>query len=371
MKKLIETDLQTFIKFWLVPLGIALAILFLWKASVGLIMIGISIFLALALRPLVRRVDLFLQKHFGTNKKHNTASAILAYAIIILIIGTIIGIIGPVVVDETTKFVKQLPTTFEQSLGGWDGINDIGKSIGIENLQAEITATLKTFSENFLSNIGPTVISSVSGIGDAIMKIILVLVLTLLLLLEGPQIVDNFWSKVSVSNEEKRATKIIRGTISKMTDVVSNYVSHQVGIALIDGSASAIIVFILALIFGFSPSLAIPMGLIGMVFFLIPMFGQFISAALITLILLFSNPAAAIIYVVIYIVYSQIENNVIAPKIQGSALHLPAVAILSATTIGMYMFGLLGAIIAIPIAGCIRVFIDEYPKIKSINTNNE
>ena len=64
------------------------------------------------------------------------------------------------------------------------------------------------------------------------------------------------------------------------------------------------------------------------------------------------------------IVYAQIENNVIAPKIQGNALNLQPVVILSAIVIGMYMFGLLGAIIAIPIAGCIRVLIDEYPNIK-------
>ena len=59
------------------------------------------------------------------------------------------------------------------------------------------------------------------------------------------------------------------------------------------------------------------------------------------------------------------ENNVIAPKIQGDALNLPAVAILVAIVIGMYMFGLLGAIIAVPVAGCIRVLVDEYPNIKA------
>ena len=70
------------------------------------------------------------------------------------------------------------------------------------------------------------------------------------------------------------------------------------------------------------------------------------------------------IFMVVYIIYAQIENNAIAPKIQGNALDLPAVVILCAITIGMYMFGLLGAIIAIPIAGCIKVLVDEYPNIR-------
>ena len=64
-------------------------------------------------------------------------------------------------------------------------------------------------------------------------------------------------------------------------------------------------------------------------------------------------------------IVAQIENNIISPKIQGDALNLQPVIILCAITIGMYMFGLLGAIIAIPIAGCIRVLVDEYPRIKA------
>ena len=115
-----------------------------------------------------------------------------------------------------------------------------------------------------------------------------------------------------------------------------------------------------------SSSLAIPMGMITMLFYLIPMFGQFIGGTLVTVLLLFSNPIAGGIFAVIYIIYSQVENNVISPKIQGDALNLQPLVILCAVTIGMYMFGLLGAIIAIPIAGCIRVLVEEYPNIKAI-----
>ena len=63
---------------------------------------------------------------------------------------------------------------------------------------------------------------------------------------------------------------------------------------------------------------------------------------------------------------TKIENNLISPKIQGNALKLQPVVILCAVVIGMYMFGLLGAIIAIPIAGCIRVLVEEYPNIKAL-----
>ena len=150
-----------------------------------------------------------------------------------------------------------------------------------------------------------------------------------------------------------------------MANVVSTYVSRQVIVAILDGCASATIVFILSLIFGLSPGLAIPMGMITMAFYLIPMFGQFIGGTLVTLLLFFSSPVSALIFAIIYIVYAQVENNIISPKIQGGALKLQPVLILCAIIIGMYMFGLLGAIIAIPIAGCIRVIVDEYPNIRA------
>ena len=198
------------------------------------------------------------------------------------------------------------------------------------------------------------------------MKGALILILTLLFMLEGHEITDMIWKSLGSRKEDKKAVAVAESIVSRMGNVISTYVSRQVLVALLDGAATMLFVFILSLIFNFSASLAVPMGLIAFVFYLIPMFGQIISACLVSLILAFSSPVAAAIYLAVYVVYAQIENNIIAPKIQGDALKLPAVVILAAIVIGMYIFGLVGAIIAIPIAGCIRVLIEEYPNIKSI-----
>ncbi len=363
MSKTIETDLRTFIKFWLVPVGICAVIFFLYKALTGLIIIGISIFLALALKPLVRKVNSFFNKHFGTDKKHQTVSAVFAYLIVVLVIGGIILTIGPVVVNETSKFIQQFPETFQNSLGGWEGINNFGHNFGIENLQGEITSTLSNLSSSLLGNLGADFVASVSGIADVIMKIMLVIVLTFLFLLEGPNMADTLWNSLSAGDENKKPVKVAQRVFARMANVISTYVSRQMIVAAIDGVCSGLIVFLLSLCFGFSPAIAVPMGMTTMVFYMIPMFGQFIAGTLVTLILAVSSPIAAVIFAVVYIIYAQIENNVIAPKIQGNALNLPAAMILCAIVIGMYMFGILGAIIAIPIAGCIRVLIDEYPNI--------
>ena len=366
MAKKIETDWHTFIKFWLVPLIILAALFFLTKAMTGLIIIGISILLALALKPLVRKVNNFFTRYFGKDKKHQTLSAVFAYLIVVLVIGSILAIVGPVVVNETAKFVQNFPETFENTFGGWEGVNNLGKAIGINDLHHEVTNALDNLSNNLLGVLGNNLVSSVSGIADVMMKVVLTLVLTLLFLLEGPGIMSAMWDKLDGPKDDNKSAIVAREVINKMADVVSIYFSRQVVVAMIDGAAVMLIVFILSLILKFSPSLAIPMGMITMTFYLIPMFGQFIGGTLVTLVLFFSSPFAALVFAIIYIVYAQIENNFISPKIQGNALHLQPVIILCAITIGMYMFGLLGAIIAIPIAGCVRVLIDEYPKIKSL-----
>ena len=365
MSKTIETDTKTFLKFWLIPVAIYVVWLFIQSAVTGLIIVGISIFLALALKPLVRMVNEFFNRRFGTQKKHQTASAVLAYLIVVLIIGGVIAIVGPVVVNETAKFIQQAPEMLDKNLGGWEGINDFGKNFGINNLQGEITNALSSLSKTLLGTFGADVVASVSGIASVIMEIVLVLVLTLLFLLEGPGIMERIWKSLSDGEENKKPVRVAKNVLYKMANVVSSYVSRQVIVAVIDGCASGFIVFIVSLFTNVPTSLAIPMGMITMLFYLIPMFGQFIGGTLVTLILLFNSPVAAIIFAVVYIIYAQIENNIIAPKIQGSALNLPAVAILVAIVIGMYMFGLLGAIIAVPIAGCIRVLIDEYPNIRA------
>jgi predicted PurR-regulated permease PerM len=90
------------------------------------------------------------------------------------------------------------------------------------------------------------------------------------------------------------------------------------------------------------------------------MFGATIGGVIITALLAFNSVPAAIIYAVYFVIYQQIENNLIAPHIQSRKINLSALAVLAAVTVGLYMFGVLGGIIAIPIAGSLRILLDEY-----------
>lgn len=365
MSKAIEVDTKTFVRFWLVILAFGLIGVMIWRAWGALAIIGIAAFLAIAIRPLAKKIDSL------TKRNHPTSSSVIAYILVIGILGVILAVVGPVVIEQTTQFVQQLPETFEHTLGGWDGINDFGKSIGIENLQEEIVNALQSFSSSFVSNFGNTLVVSVGTIAQVLTNVILTIVLTLFFSLEGPSIVDQCWKILEDKRKHNSSVEAAKRLVGRMVDVISTYVSHQMMVALLDGCVVTVAVLLLSFVCGFSGSLALPMGLVAMVFYLIPMFGPIISCILITLVLLFSSPLAAAIFLVFYIIYAQIENNVIAPKIQGSAMNLPATLILVAIIIGMNVFGLVGAIIAIPIAGCIKVVIEELPSLRKLSEDTE
>jgi predicted PurR-regulated permease PerM len=90
------------------------------------------------------------------------------------------------------------------------------------------------------------------------------------------------------------------------------------------------------------------------------MFGATIGGLLITVLLAFNNVTAAVIFIVFFTIYQQIENNFISPTIQSRKLELSALAVLTSVTIGLYVFGLAGGIISIPIAGCVKVLVEDY-----------
>jgi predicted PurR-regulated permease PerM len=107
-------------------------------------------------------------------------------------------------------------------------------------------------------------------------------------------------------------------------------------------------------------SAAIP--LTGLIFVtdLIPMIGATIGAVIITVVLALNDFGSALVFVVYFIIYQQIENNFIQPLVQSRTVALSALSVLVAVILGISLFGLVGGIVAIPVAGCVRVLLIDY-----------
>jgi predicted PurR-regulated permease PerM len=140
-----------------------------------------------------------------------------------------------------------------------------------------------------------------------------------------------------------------------MARAVANYV----GGALAQAAIAALAAFVMLKILG--APFAGPLALVIFFFDLIPVVGATIAAVLVGVVMLFVNfPTGLIIWVIYAIVYQQIENYVIQPRIQGRATEIEPFIILVAVLFGSTLFGILGAILAIPTAATIQIGVREY-----------
>lgn len=347
----VQIDTKTFIRFWLVIIGFASVGYLLYAARNGLLIIGCALFFALAIKPLISRIaGLF----HGKSKKLPIA---LAYLVVVGFICAFVAIVVPTIISETAKFAKNLPSIVDGATNNLTFIDDIGETLHIDNFRSEALNKLKDVSQSFvkLDNVGTTLTGSIATVGSTFASVILTLVLAFFMLTEGPSISKKFWGRFNNGSSKKAEHVVYR-----LSQTISTYVSSAITVALINACFTIVAIFIMSFIFGLNPGLALPFGLITGVFSLIPMFGSFIGGTLVAILLGFSQIGAGVTFLIYTIVYLQIESNIISPKIQGKGMKLPALAVLSAVTIGVYTFGLIGAIISIPIAGCIRVLIEEY-----------
>ncbi len=351
MKVRIDIDTKTFIRFGLVIIGFAVAALAIYSARTALIIVGTSFFLAMALNIPVSGIAKWLP---GKSRVGATA---LSYLAVLALLALVITFVIPPIVQQTAKFVENIPNVVNSATTQWKGVD---KLIEQYNLRPQVDAAMKSIKDNsssWAANVGQGVVTSIGSIFSFLTAALLVLVLTFLMLVEGPE-----WRKriFAVYQDQEKMERHKR-LADRMYNVVTGSVTGQLTVSAIGAASAAVAVFLLSLFFPAIPgNLAMPTAAITFVLSLVPMFGATIGGIIITLLLAFNSLPAAIIYVVFFVIYQQVENNLISPNIQAKKIELSALAVLVAVTVGIYMFGVVGGIIAIPIAGCIRVLIDEY-----------
>lgn len=350
MKTTIDSSTQTFVRFWLVPVGLLLAGMAIYSARSALIILGTALFLALALNAPVTRLAKVMP---GGSRGLSTA---IAYILVIALIGAFTFLAIPPIIEQTAKFVQTVPQLVESARMQWEGLNVLIDRYNLHSQLDQATMSIQQSASGWASSVGSNVVSGIGSLVGLVTATILVLVLSFLMLIEGPGLMRKFWSLYT--NPTRR--DLHHGIVHKMHAVVSGYVTGQLTVSGLGAVAAGLVVFALSFFFNIPSNLAIPAAAITFILSLIPMFGATIGGVLITGLLAFNDLGAAIIYVVFFVLYQQVENNFISPTIQSKRLELSALAILASVTVGLYLFGIAGGIISIPIAGCIKVLLDTY-----------
>ena len=350
MKVKVEIDTQTFIRFWLVVIGFALAALAIYSARSALLILGTAMFLAIALNAPVSYLAKYLP---GRSRVGGTA---IAFVVVVALIGAFVTLVVPPVLQQSAKLVQTIPAIVESTTDQYSSVNQFIERYQLQPQVDSTLSSLKEQSSQWTTHAGSFLVGSLSSVGAFFTALILTLVLTFFMLVEGPMLLARFWRMYSNVSRMRYHRKVLH----RMYTVVTSYVVGQLTVSAIGASITGLFIFLLSFIFSIPANLALPAAAIYFILSLIPMFGASIGAVLITLLLVLNDPTAAVVYIIEFIIYQQIENNFISPSIQSKRLDLSALLILASVTIGVYVFGLAGGIISIPVAGCIKVLFDEY-----------
>jgi len=352
MKVKIEIDTRTFVRFWLVVIGFAVVAIALYSAKTALIILSAAFFLALALNPPVNRLARVLPG------KSRVAGTALAYIAVIAILGMFVFLVVPPIVQQTAKVAETIPTLVNGATNQYKGLNAF---VDHYQLRPQVDSALESIKQSasyLAQTVGTNLVSVIGSFFFTVTSTILVLVLAFLMLIEGPVWMKRIWG---VYNDQERM-EYHRAIVQRMYSVVTGYVTGQLSVSAIAGSVAGLVVFFFCFFFNVPANFSLPAAAIVFVLSLIPMFGAMIGAILVSLVLVFNDLTAALVFLIFFIIYQQVEANFISPKIQSKRIDLSALAILGSVTIGIYLFGIAGGIISIPIAGSIKVLMEEYFK---------
>ncbi|MEW1975105.1 MULTISPECIES: AI-2E family transporter [Microbacterium] len=334
---------RPFVFGFLVTLGGLAAILLglaLSNLSTVIIYIALALFAALGLDPAVR----FLERR-GLSRGWGVLIVLFT---LIVALGLIIWSIVPVVVTQITSFVKDVPGMIADFQGS-DLYATLEDQFGdqFESMVGDVQAFLT--NPGNIAAIGGGALQVGASIANGISGAVIVLVLIIYFVATLPGIKAAMLRLVPARD---RANADIIST--QITDSVGGYVMGMVTLAFIN--AMVVLVLYTALGLPFPLLLAVVAFLIT----LIPLVGSLLFWVIGTGIALFGdNIVFALIFAVVYLVYMQVESYFLTPRVMNRAISIPGSLVVIGALVGGTLLGLLGALVAVPVAASILIIIKK------------
>jgi predicted PurR-regulated permease PerM len=339
--------IRSIVRIVLVIVCVAITLYLLWLLRKPIGWLLIAIFLAVALSPPVNWL--------ATKMKRGFAIAIVYLGLLLIPILLIAAIVPPLI-TEGNNFAENVPayaddvTEFVQK----------NKRLREINQDYDITGQLEKEAKKLPNRLGGaagTLRDVGLGIVNSVFALITILVMAAFLLSNG-----RTWTDALIASRPLEERRRLRRSLDNMAGAVSGYVAGALTIALIAGIATYIVLAILGV--PFKGPLAVIAGL----FSLIPLVGATIAAVLIGLVTLFEDfPTATIIWTIWAIVYQQLENHIIQPQIQKRTVNVHPFITIMAVLFGATLLGVLGAIVAIPVAASIQILLREYVDMRTLS----
>jgi predicted PurR-regulated permease PerM len=324
-------------------LGVLVSILIggvIGQLTTVLIYVGVALFLALGLDPLVSWLE---------RKLPRWAAILVVFAAVILAFTGLLLTIIPVVVDQVSNLIANFPDIVDRMVTS-DFVNTIEQQLsGVVDFDSVAKSVTDFVSDpnNFVS-LGGGILAVGAGVASGVTGATVVLILTLYFLASLRSIKRVAYRFVPAT---KRAGFI--DVSEDITSAVGRYVVGQFTLAAVNGVLSAIFLWIIG-----APQFVL-LAFVAFLFSLIPLVGTITGSLIIVVTCLFASPLTALVALIWYLVYMQVEAYVLSPRIMNRAVSVPGAVVVIAAIAGGTLGGILGALVAIPVAASTIIIIQK------------
>lgn len=339
--------------FWIV--ATVFTYRFFGEITHALTLLFISFFLALALNPVVSWMS---DKMRIKNRGGATAAA---YLLVIAVLVGFFALVIPPLVSQGREFITEVPTLVSDFQ---EKDNPISRAINRYNLEEKLATAASDFANNY-SDFGSAALDTGKRVAGVFVSGLVVLTATFMMLVEGPRWLDKLFALIPKNKRDHR-----RKLALKMYRAVSGFVNAQVIMAVIAGTFSLIALFVASNLLDVTINVVALAGIVAMLG-LIPMLGNPISSAIVLLVCLANSVELALVMLVYFMVYYQIENMTVQPIIQSKLSELTPLLVFVAALIGVEFAGILGAFAAIPVATCIKILLNDQLEKRGISTKSD
>jgi len=318
------------------------AVRVLASMSPVLVLIGVAFFLALGLEP----VASWLVNH----KLPRWAATTVVFVLFLIVMGAFVAAAIPPIAQQAGELINQIPHYLQQAQ---DHSSAIGRLNDRFHLQQRLTDTINGSGGSVLNE----VVSAGSAVFGAVADSLIVIVLTVYFLVDMPRIRTTLYRLVP-SSRRPRAILIGDEVFAK----VGAYVLGNVLTSVIAGTATVIWLTV----FGIPYPLLL--GIFVALLDLVPIIGSTIAGIVVAAVALTVSLPVCIATIIFFVVFRLVEDYILVPRIIGRVVKVPALVTVVAVLIGGALLGIIGALVAIPVAAALQLLTQEvlYPRLDEV-----
>lgn len=335
-----EPAAATVARIVLVVVSVVISLYVIWLLRQPLSWVFIAGFIAVALTGPVNILSRWMPRKL----------AILStYLMLILVPVLLIAILVPPIVTEGTELAESAPqyaADVQQFVSENQTLNDLDEKYGVVTKLQEEAEKLPARLGDAAGVLGDLGV----GLVNSVFALVTILILSIFLVSSGPG-----WVRRLIDQQAEEHRARLQSMVTRIGQAVGSYVAG----ALFQAAVAGITTFVMLTILGVP--FAAPLAVVTALLDLIPLVGATIGAVIVGVVTVFTDfPTVTIIWALWAVVYQQIENSVIQPQIQRRAVNVHAFVVLTAVLFGSTLFGILGALLAIPVAATLQIALREW-----------